>query len=293
MKTFPERILRYSAPILESTSKFIRNYRVLAVLKDTHHGRVLLAIYFKRFWFRKCIIKEASCPSKYNPGAARSQRLHWEYTLLKKFYTTLPVVRPIDFFEQDDKVYLVLEYINGANLQDTIDQLYGNYTFKLLTLPNKLKLIEFLLQVIEIIKLVHGLGYVHRDISASNFIVTRTGILTLLDLELATRTSGIKSSFFQGWTSGYSSPQQIRNEGPTIYDDIYSIGCLMINSLTHTHPKTLDLHNLKKVVKILASHIVYPDMLDLIIHCVDPNPAKRPDLNTIVDGLLQYKTQFQ
>lgn len=293
MKTLPEPILRYSTPIFESTSKFIRNYRVLSVLKDTHHGRVLLAIYFKRLWFRKCIIKEASLSSKCNPGAARSQRLHWEYTLLRKFPTALPVVRPIDFFEQDDKVYLVLEYVNGANLQNTIDQLYGNYTFKLLSLPNKQKLIGYLLQAVDIIKLAHGLGYVHRDISASNFMVTRTGILTLLDLELATQISGIKSSFFQGWTNGYSSPQQIRNERPTIYDDIYSIGCLMINSLTHTHPNTLDLHNLKKVVKILASHIVYPDMLDLIIHCVDPNPAKRPDINTIVGGLLQYKTQFQ
>ncbi|HEY9048035.1 MAG TPA: protein kinase, partial [Ohtaekwangia sp.] len=258
--------------------------------KSTSHGRVLLAIHFKHLWFKKCIIKEASRPSRFNSGIDRCQRLQWEFTLLTKFSTTLPLPKPIDFFELEGKVYLVVKYVSGATLQDTIDQLYGDYTFKLLTSINKQKLIDYLLQAIEIIKLFHGLGYVHRDISASNFIVARNGALTLLDLELATQVSRKNNEpFFPGCTKGYSSPQQIRNESPTIYDDIYSIGCLIINSLTHMHPRTLDLHNLKKVVKILASHIVYPDMLDLIIHCIDPNPAKRPALKTISDRLLQYK----
>ncbi len=293
MRTDMQPILNVPLPIFTTTNKFIRNYRVIAVLKATPQDRVLLAIYFKHLWFKRCILKESTLALKTNPEIDRYKRLTWEYTLHQKFLTTLPIAKSIDFFEIEDKVYLVLEYVSGTSLQEVIDKLYGGFSFKSLALSNKQKLIDLLLQVIEIIQKVHRLGYIHRDISGSNFMLAKTGSLFLLDMELTARQSDSvqSSAFFPGWTKGYSSPQQIRNESPTIYDDIYSIGCLAINVLTHTHPRTLDLLNLKKVAKALAVNIVYPDMLDLIIRCLDPYPLKRPGLNIIVDGLNQYKTQ--
>src|SRR3989337_804055 len=114
MKGHAATIKNPALKVSTTGNNFIRNYRIVSVLKIDQRGRVLLAIYFKNLWFRKCVIKEAF----YNAKALvettdMHKRILWQFKLHQQLSSFLPIAKPIEFFEEDGSRYLVLTFING------------------------------------------------------------------------------------------------------------------------------------------------------------------------------------
>lgn len=273
------------------TRQYIRDYRIVSEFKSTVSGRVLLGIYFKDLWFKRCIIKEVYLNHKRAAeNENRRNRLLWQFRLHQRLSLVLPVPRPLEIIEIDRHVYLILDFIKGTNLQNAVDKLYGRRSYRDLSGKSKKCLLGWLTDAALLIEKLHKLGYLHRDISASNFIVSKSGALYLLDLEVAWAMSGEKrDGCFNGWTEGYSSPQQVRNEQPSEKDDVFSVGALMFNVLTHVHPKNIDLDKRDTVVHTLSGLIEYADFMDLIVRCLDPDPSKRPSIESVIHGLRSYQ----
>lgn len=126
--------------------------------------------------------------------------------------------------------YIVMEYIEGETLEDKIKR--GD----VLSLDEFLKLFE---QVCQAMSLAHESGCLHRDLKPSNIMIdSETGLAKILDFGLVKLVGGEDSSK-TGEVVGsppYMSPEQCRGAELDERSDIYSLGCVMYESLTAIKP---------------------------------------------------------
>ena len=83
------------------------------------------------------------------------------------------IVRVLDFFPENRTAYIIMEYVEGKTLRRYVKELGGTIGFD--------QLIDMLMQVMRALKDVHTRGFVHRDISPDNIMVTPRGQMKLLD----------------------------------------------------------------------------------------------------------------
>lgn len=131
----------------------------------------------------------------------------------------------IDFFEVDDKLIIIEEYINGQTLQEMLKS-QGHL--------NEDLVIEYMISLCEILDLLHHQNppIIHRDIKPENIIISNDNILKLTDFDIArTYKFGENLDTTLLGTKGYASPEQFGFEQSDGRSDIYAIGVLM-NVLT-------------------------------------------------------------
>ena len=140
-----------------------------------------------------------------------------------------------DVLEQDGHLYLVMEYVEGANLRHRLQQ--------------PISLSEFLkmaLQCAEALAAAHEAGIVHRDIKPENIMLTPTGGVKMLDFGLAkrlvlsqeTQESSHAESHTGGFagTPGYMAPELVLEAEPDGRADIFSLGVVFHEMLYGRHP---------------------------------------------------------
>ena len=135
-----------------------------------------------------------------------------------------------DYFSSKDRAYLVMEYINGRDLEAIVNSM-GDF------LP-----VETVLQWA--LELCDVLGYLHlhepepiifRDVKPSNIMIDQHGRLRLVDFGIAkTFQMGEKGTTIG--TEGYSAPEQYRGEASPS-SDVYGIGATLHHILTRRDPR--------------------------------------------------------
>lgn len=177
--------------------------------------------------------------------------------------------------------YMVMEYIEGHTLQESLE-LYG---------PPSLGLgIDLLQQGLSALDYLHRRGYVHRDISPDNLMMTRDHddrpMIKLIDLGIVKRLGAEVNLTTTGTFLGkvrYSSPEQFNAEtGSAKVDarsDVYSFGLLTYELLTGTFPIVGESFN-----QLLAGHLLQPP-LDFAES--DPDGRVVPQLRQIILNALE------
>ena len=100
--------------------------------------------------------------------------------------------------------------------------------------------VELFLQVCAAVRYAHRNLVVHRDVKPSNCLVTREGVVKLLDFGIGKilEDDGLGSdpgTVVQPMTPGYASPEQLANQPVSISTDVYSLGLLLFRVLTGEH----------------------------------------------------------
>ncbi|WP_234405012.1 serine/threonine-protein kinase [Paenibacillus bouchesdurhonensis] len=138
------------------------------------------------------------------------------------------IVRCIDQFEQNDTVYIVMEFIEGVTLAEMIG---GR--------PDKIEpgfLYKTMLPLIETLEHLHKQGIIHRDLKPGNIMIDRQGNAKLLDFGSAVRFDGSGGHPILT-TAGYS-PLELYSEqsrqGPV--SDIYSLAAVLFYCCRGTAP---------------------------------------------------------
>ncbi len=98
--------------------------------------------------------------------------------------------------------------------------------------------VEFVDQVLAALSYAHARGIVHRDIKPANMMLTRNGIVKLMDFGIA-RAAGENKLTQTGSTLGsiyYMSPEQVQGQSIDARSDLYSLGASLYEMTTAQHP---------------------------------------------------------
>jgi serine/threonine protein kinase len=94
-------------------------------------------------------------------------------------------------------------------------------------------------QIGSALEVAHEKGLVHRDVKASNVIVTPEDHVYLTDFGLAKRAgtaSGLTGMDQMLGTIDYVAPEQIEGNDPDARGDVYGLACVLFEMLTGTPP---------------------------------------------------------
>ena len=137
--------------------------------------------------------------------------------------------------------YMVLEYVDGRNLQELI----AEGAIRSLRLK-----VEIAIQALEALGFLHRRGFVHRDVSPDNLMLTATADgeprVKLIDLGIVKVLHGESAKtgthVFLGKVR-YASPEQFEGSRVDTRSDLYSFGVLLFELLTGVHPFQGGMHS--------------------------------------------------
>ncbi len=145
------------------------------------------------------------------------------------------VVRIFDMGEDGDRVYIVMELVEGGSLVDRV-RMYGAF-------PSRMAA-RVTIELCEAIHAAHEASVIHRDIKPHNILLTRQGELRITDFGIAqvqtddkagmTRTGAVLGTW------GFMAPEQKSNaKSVDARADIYSIGGTLWSLLKNDTPPEL------------------------------------------------------
>jgi len=144
-------------------------------------------------------------------------------------------------FEHDPPyAAIVMEYVDGATLKQRLAK-ERNRFFE----PSQIR--QWILQLVEGLIFLHrDAERIHRDVKPANVMVDQAGRAKLMDFGISeqvrhtisshSRPVDLPASKSSSHTLAYASPQQVRGEPGTEWDDVYGLGALIYELLTGRPP---------------------------------------------------------
>jgi serine/threonine protein kinase len=208
----------------------IGKYKVLEQLGSGGMGRVYLCEH--RYMRRRVAVKVLPTARAEDPSA------------LERFYREARavaaldhpnIVRAHDIDEDNGLHFLVMEYIDGASLQEIVKR-HGPMDVR--------RAIHYVRQAALGLQHAHdAAALVHRDIKPGNILIDRQGVVKILDLGLArffdSEESAISRKFEENvlGTADYLAPEQaLDSHTVDIRADIYSLGATFYFCVTGSAP---------------------------------------------------------
>ncbi|MBX9694095.1 MAG: protein kinase, partial [Cyanobacteria bacterium] len=197
----------------------------------------------------------------------------------------------------DGAPFIVMDYLEGANLSDTL-QMQGPLA------PDAA--LRIFIEIGEALEHAHAKGIVHRDLKPSNVFLAgdpNQAHVKLLDFGIAKVFESVGRSSLELTQSGdlfgsplYMSPEQCLGDAVDSRSDIYSFGCLMFEVLTGAPPFTGE-----NPMRVLMKHVheepprpkqtvdgrpLSPDMMTIMSRCLQKLPDQRyPDTSELLIDL--------
>lgn len=144
------------------------------------------------------------------------------------------IVRAIEFGEQEDIAYLVLEYIEGRELGDILKE-NGRLSFE--------EIMPFVQEFASALDYAHSQGFVHRDIKPSNVMLRADGQGNLHPVLMDFGVAKIQDAQTHLTGTGavgtidYMAPEQIKESRTVDHRaDIYAMGLILYELLTGERP---------------------------------------------------------
>jgi serine/threonine protein kinase len=168
-----------------------------------------------------------------DPNKLDRERFIFEAEVLKRLnHRALPHVFKVFEYEKLKRVYMLMDYIEGRNLDDLLEE----QPERCFSLPLVLAIMR---PIVDALIYLHGQNppIVHRDIKPSNIIVsTKGGEAVLVDFGLAKEyIKDSTTTIIRHGSPGYAAPEQY-GSGTNPRTDIYGLGATIYVLLTGTIP---------------------------------------------------------
>ena len=186
------------------------------------------------------------------------------------------VVNILNYLEDSQSVYLVMEYVDGESLEDRLKRegpLAPSECCRIAT------------EVLHALAFMHQRGIIHRDIKPSNIMLTEEQHVKVTDFGIA-KGSGDKPLTRTGVQIGtvwYMSPEQIKGGEVNAASDVYALGITLYEMVTGQVPFQSD-----SEYEIMKSHVeevprdpvsinsqLSRGLCDVILKALAKDPAQR------------------
>lgn len=149
------------------------------------------------------------------------------------------IVQVFDFDRDGDMVFMTMELLSGASMEDVIQQN-----------PEGLDLAQVLFlsrQMGDALSHAHKHRITHADFKPGNVFLTEKGNAKVIDFGIARAVSSVESdtkddktifdpNSLGALTPAYASLEMLLGEEPLPSDDVYALGCIIYEMLTGRHP---------------------------------------------------------
>lgn len=204
--------------------EYIQNYQVTAHLGEGGMGTVYKAndTILGREVALKMLHGQLVSQSQFLERFKKEARI-----LAQLLHPNIAVI--YNFIEQDGRYYMVMEYVDGENL-DTLLKKNKTIGYK--------AVVAMMYHALEGLHHAHRKNICHRDIKPSNLILTSNEELKLMDFGIAKIAGEQKLTQVARviGTLEYMAPEIIAGKDPSTASDIYALGITMYELLTGRLP---------------------------------------------------------
>ena len=207
--------------------KFQNNYEIEGYIDETEFSNVYLVSTFnKKYVIKECFPKSITIRDddlkiftnknieKFNLVKNSFQR---EKEILEKLDKNKDVVNLVNFFEENNTIYLVLEYFEGINLKKYVLEN---------ELPEK-EILQIFLEIVKIVIEIHDECVIHRDIKPSNILINGKNEIKIIDFGTGL-LKGNRNGDYIKVTEGYSALEMYSLKTETDErSDVYSLCALL------------------------------------------------------------------
>jgi serine/threonine protein kinase len=196
------------------------------------------------------------------------------------------IVRFYDFEDQENLVFMLMDYIDGTTLRKEIFRSQGA------SLPSD-RILQIVTPICSALNYAHEMGIIHCDIKPANIMIASTGKVLVSDFGISHLSDSTTNTMAGVGTPAYMAPEQILGNETSPATDIYALGIVLYEMLTGgERPFTGDralvdgstgerviwekLNSTPEAPSIHNSTI--PSAVDeVILHCLDVIPTDRFD----------------
>ena len=188
------------------------------------------------------------------------------------------VVSVLNFFRENETVYMVMNYLEGATLQDfiiTARELKKPKVFRESTIRSLFD------EILRGLRIVHQHKMLHLDIKPANIFITDDNRAVMIDFGAAREVLSKEGNFIRPmYTPGFAAPEMYRRDssmGP--WTDIYAIGACMYASMQGYPPNDAPQRIEKDRLTLALSRLrgIYSDnLIEVVEWCMSLDAMARP-----------------
>lgn len=230
---------------------------------------------------RSCAIKEMyqSAPDS-NTRMLTIKNFERESGLLATLsHNAIPKV--YDFFEENGRIYLIMELIAGRDLEATLDEAKAPIAEQRAGL--------WALQICDVLHYLHSHTpepIIFRDMKPSNVIVTPEDRIILIDFGIARIFQQNQRKGTMIGTEGYAPPEQYRGVADP-RGDIYALGATLHHLLTNIDPRTETPFTFHERPIRQINPDVSAELEAVVMSALEYDPTQRPQSAAEFKALLQ------
>ena len=188
------------------------------------------------------------------------------------------VVSVLNFFRQNETVYMVMNYLEGATLQDfivTARDLKKQKVFRESTIRSLFD------EILRGLCIVHQHKMLHLDLKPANIFITDDNKAVMIDFGAAREVLNKEGNFTRPmYTPGFAAPEMYRRDstmGP--WTDIYAIGACIYSCMQGYPPNDAPqrLEKDRLALSLTRMRGVYSDnLIEVVEWCMSLDPLSRP-----------------
>lgn len=195
------------------------------------------------------------------------------------------IVDVYDVGDDEDKHYIVMEYVKGCTLKQLIHK-RGAIPYK--------EAVWLMKQLTGALMEAHRNGIIHRDIKSQNVLIKDDGTVKMADFGIALANDAIQITSKDSVLGSvhYLAPELVKGGQATMQSDIYSLGIVFYELLTGDVPFKGDtpaqvaLAHIKSIIPSVRS--INPDIPQSVENILLLSTAKSPD-NRYANAALMLK----